>query len=338
MIKAMVLAAGVGSRLEPISHHLPKPLVPVLNTPVMGHILNLLSKHGVTDVVSNTHYLAEILESHFAEHPVAGMNLRFFREPELSGDAGGVRAAREFLSGGTFIVTMGDLITNADITALVAEHREKGAIATIAVKQVKDVSRFGVMKRDKDGFIQAFQEKPAAGEAISNDISTGLYILEPDIFEHIPSSGVYGFGRQLFPSLVAKGHRVLGAELKGDWSDIGTLKDLFQTNLDALSGKIVMDKPRQSTDPSTLNLAYSAPDSRKLLLGKNLQVEDGVVLGDNVIIGNNVRIGRGCLIQNAVVFADTTVPDGRKLIDCIFAFGEEINMAAIAGSRPEINQ
>ena len=332
MVKAMVLAAGVGSRLEPISSHIPKPLVPVLNRPVMEHILALLHQHGITDVVSNTHHMADLLQKHFEDNPPAGMKISFFEETELTGDAGGVRAAREFLEDDTFIVIMGDLITNANLSALIEDHKRKGALATIAVKQVEDVTRFGVMRRDADGFIQEFQEKPAAHEAISNDISTGIYILEPEIFKHIPSSGVVGFGRQIFPSLVSSNLPVLGSELEGYWSDIGTLQDLFRTNIDALHGivpvgnqKRDLNKPEERTN---IQLGRNVEIAEPTLLGANVIIQDNTKIGEDCIIGNDTEIGSNCQLKNCVIFADSKIESKTNISDCILAFGHQIKMTA----------
>ncbi|MBX9688091.1 MAG: nucleotidyltransferase family protein, partial [Candidatus Obscuribacterales bacterium] len=167
-MKAMVLAAGVGSRLDPLTSQVPKPLVPVANRPVMEHILRLLKKHGFEDVVSNLHYLPEKIRAYFADGRALGLNIDFRLESELSGDAGGVRACRDFFGQDTFIVLMGDLLTDADLSRIYAEHKRKGALATIATKQVADVSQFGVILADEDGFIRGFQEKPKAQEALSN--------------------------------------------------------------------------------------------------------------------------------------------------------------------------
>lgn len=363
MVKAMVLAAGVGSRLEPISSFIPKPLVPVLNRPVMEHILRLLNAHGITDVVSNTHHMADKLEDYFNANPPSGMNLRLFKEQELSGDAGGVRAAKDFLSGSTFLVIMGDLITNADISALIQEHKEKKALATIAVKQAKDVTRFGVMKRNSDGFIQAFQEKPAAHEAISNEISTGIYILEPEIFDHIPTSGIAGFGKQIFPLLVKKGLPVLGAELKGYWSDIGTLQDLFRTNIDALYGRLPIkmlgtikerhdlgadEQCEQEASKSSsaqacsahitrgiqvsnsAQIASSAKIAKNVLIGEQVIISEQAIVADGSIIGDNSKIGANCQIRNSLLFAGCEIVANSKIEDSILAFGQQIKMSTVA--------
>src|SRR3990167_6567846 len=159
-MKAMVLAAGVGSRLDPLTMQIPKPLVPVANRPVMEHILRLLKHHGVGQVISNLHYLPEKLVEYFGDGSALGLNMQFYLEEKLSGDAGGVRGCREFLGDETFLVLMGDLLTDVNLSHLVRQHKLKGAIATIAVKQVADVSQFGVVLTDEQGFITGFQEKP----------------------------------------------------------------------------------------------------------------------------------------------------------------------------------
>lgn len=326
MTKAMVLAAGVGSRLEPISRHLPKPLVPVLNIPVISHILACLKHHGINEVIANTHYMAESINAYFQCRPVSGIDIRFLHEPELTGDAGGVRACRDFLKDDTFVVIMGDLLTNADIGALLKAHREKSAIATIGLKKVEDVRRFGVMLRDENGFIRAFQEKPQAHEAISNEISTGIYILEPAIFDHIPENGVYGFGRQLFPSLVKAGMKVLGEEINGYWSDIGTLQDLFRANMEALSGKISLPFAGECISKSSNNCVSGSP----VLLGRDTVIGEGTKLGDCSIIGARCRIGENCQFEHCLIFPDSNVISGAVLKNCIYAFEELIPMPAVS--------
>jgi mannose-1-phosphate guanylyltransferase len=164
----MVLAAGVGSRLDPLTSEVPKPLVPVGGVPVMEHLFRLLREHNFTQICANLHYLPEKIETYFASHPLERVELTFHREDKLSGDAGGVRACRSFLEGGTFIVLSGDLLTDINLTAVVEQHKKKRALASIAIKPVEDVSRFGVTVLKEDGFIAGFQEKPNADEALSN--------------------------------------------------------------------------------------------------------------------------------------------------------------------------
>ncbi|MBX9688536.1 MAG: NDP-sugar synthase [Candidatus Obscuribacterales bacterium] len=328
MIKAMVLAAGVGSRLDPLSRYMPKPLVPVLNIPVMEHVLWGLKEHGIENVISNTHYMADSLVSYFTENPPQGIKLNFLHEKELSGDAGGVRACKDFLEGDTFVVIMGDLITNANISKLIAAHKKKNAIATIGVKKMPDVTRFGVMKRDAEGFIQAFQEKPKAEEAISHEISTGIYILEPEIFEHIPKTGSFGFGKQLFPSLLEKRLALLGEDIDGHWSDIGTLNDLFKANMDALEGKIKVSEAAPKHEHEFAGNILG----KNVLLGKNLAMGANSKISDFCIIGDNCKIGNDVQLEHCMIIAGAKIPDKSVMRNCIYAFDELIPVAETVGS------
>lgn len=321
-MKAMVLAAGVGSRLDPLTTQLPKPLVPVANRPVMQHILNLLKTHGFEDIISNLHYQPEKIERFFGNGSNFGVNLEFRTEKELSGDAGGVRACRDFLGKDTFIVLMGDLLTDTDLSKIVAEHKKKKALATIAVKQVEDVTQFGVAIFNQDGFIQGFQEKPAPAEALSNFASTGIYILEPEIFEHMPATGSYGFGRQLFPSLVEKGLPVLAVEIKDYWSDVGTITQYKVSNFDALRGSVKLHLP-----PLTNGFRYQLEDGAKvdssckieghLLVGAGSTISSAVKIKGHVIIGDNCFVDSNVVLENTVIWSGSTIERGAQLVNCV---------------------
>lgn len=324
-MKAMVLAAGVGSRLDPLTSQLPKPLVPVANRPVLEHILRLLKKHGFEDVVSNLHYLPDKIRNYFGNGSSLGMNLDFRFEQELSGDAGGVRACRDFFGQETFIVLMGDLLTDADLARVYHEHKRKGALATIGIKQVDDVSQFGVVLSDSDGFITGFQEKPRAEDALSNFASTGIYVLEPEIFDYMPKTGSYGFGRQLFPSLVQQGLPVLSVDLQTYWSDVGTIHQYRQSNFDALDGALNVEISLDSHE-----LGYISPDSKieagvsaegSLILGKRSKIAKGARIRGRVIIGDNVRIERNAYLEDTIVWSNSIVEENASLKHCIVGSG-----------------
>lgn len=355
-MKAMVLAAGVGSRLEPLTTQLPKPIVPVANVPVMEHMLKLLAKHGFTDICANLHYMPEKIVEYFGDGKKFGVNLTLRREEKLSGDAGGVRALREFLQDDTFIVTMGDLITDADLSRIIKEHKAKKALASIAVKEMDDVSRFGVVVTDENGFITGFQEKPSNEEALSKFISTGIYILEPEIFDHMPATGEYGFGRQLFPSLVAKKLPVLAVQIDGYWSDVGCVEQYRESNFDALSGKVKVDLPGKKENRGQAQvwmgensqIDANAQITGNLMLGRNCRIESGatfsgsVILGDDVvvesganltdsIVWSNSKIGAGSEIKNSVIGSRCTVANGA--MHCETATVDDESQTAAAGTR-----
>ncbi len=343
-MKAMVLAAGVGSRLDPLTASVPKPLVPVVNKQVMEHIVRLLKKHGFKDVCANLHYLPDNIVSYFGDGSALGVNLQFEREAKLSGDAGGVRSCRKFLQSETFIVIMGDLITDADLGALIRRHKEKRALASIAVKQMADVSRFGVIVRDKDDFITGFQEKPKQEEALSNLISTGIYILEPEVIDFIPESGDYGFGRQLFPKLVESGERVLSIEMESYWSDVGTIDQYRESNLHALAGQVDLLMPPAATSASggyslrldkTAVLDPKATVKGNLLLGANSKIAAGTEIAGNVVIGDDCVIDTNCQLKDCVIWSGTHVQSGASIInsvvgaDCVVKQQSKLDNAAI---------
>ena len=316
------MAAGVGSRLEPLTTQVPKPMVPIANRPVMEHIFDLLRTHGITDVISNLHYQAEKIQAHFGDGSQIGMNLQFHEEKELSGDAGGVRACAEFLRGGTFVVLMGDLLTDADLTKVIAEHKAKKALATIAVKQVPDVRHFGVVVMDESGFIKGFQEKPEPEVALSNYASTGIYILEPEVFDHIPKTGQFGFGRQLFPNLVELGLPVLGVSIdEYYWSDVGTIGQYRSSNFDALDGKVRLNMSGERQPNCIMEAGSSvSSDARiegKLYLGRNSHIAPSVTIKGYVLIGDNCRIENNAVLDNTIVWSNTVVERGAVLTNSV---------------------
>jgi NDP-sugar pyrophosphorylase family protein len=323
-MKAMVLAAGVGSRLDPLTGDIPKPLVPVANFPVMQHLLQLLYRHDFRSVVANLHYLPEKLVEYFGNGNRFGMDLDFRLEEKLSGDAGGVRFCRDFLEGDTFIVLMGDLLTDIDLSYVLAQHKAKGALASIALKKVEDVSRFGVALLDEEGFINGFQEKPKKEEALSNLASTGIYVLEPEVFDYIPKQGDFGFGRQLFPQLVQSGLPVLGVEVGSYWSDVGTIEQYWASNIEVLSGKLKVDLPGYNltvrdghsiylADGATLDSDVSVEGN--VMLGSGAHIGSGVRLIGNVVVGAGTIVEAGCELKDTVLWSATTVARDTKL-DC----------------------
>lgn len=321
-MRAMVLAAGVGSRLEPLTTQVPKPMVPVANRPVMQHIYALCRKHGITDVISNLHYQADKIRDYFGDGSKFGMNLEFIHEKELTGDAGGVRTCRKFFGDETFLVLMGDLLTDADLSKIISEHKRKKALASIAIKAMDDVTQFGVVVTDENGFITGFQEKPKKEEALSNHISTGIYVLEPAVFDHIPATGAYGFGRQLFPSLVQQGLPVLGVRIDEHyWSDVGTISQYRAANFAALEGEVKVQVAGRPHDHGLVEegatISTDAHIDGKLYLGRNSFIAAGAKIRGCVLIGDECRIESGAELEDTIVWSGTSIGSDAKLTDCV---------------------
>ena len=216
-MKAMVLAAGLGTRLRPLTYEITKPMVPVLDRPVMAHILDLLDRHGFDEVIANLHYFPETIREHF------GDRLQYRFEPELLGTAGGVRACAEFFGEEPFLVISGDALTDIDLGAFVARHNASGGIATLAVKRVDDTREFGVVLHDREGRITGFQEKPAPEEALSDLGNCGIYIFDPRIFDYFPERPFVDWAQDVFPALLENDVPFHIHEVGEYWNDVGSL-------------------------------------------------------------------------------------------------------------------
>jgi mannose-1-phosphate guanylyltransferase len=255
----MLLGAGLGTRLRPITYELPKPLVPVLGRPVMEHILKLLAGHGFDQVVANLHYFPDMIRDHFGDGSGYGVAITYSYEPELLGTAGGVRNVRDFFADETFLIISGDALTDIDLTKLWERHSEAGGIGTLALKRVPDPSQLGVVITGEDGRIQGFQEKPDPAEALSDLGSCGIYAFEPEIFDYFPEAEFVDWARDVFPVLLEQDVPLFGHEIDEYWNDIGSIAEFRQGNFDAVSGEVYVD-----LDGSELDGGLLVADSAQL--------------------------------------------------------------------------
>lgn len=305
-LKAMVMAAGMGSRLEPITLMIPKPLIPVMNRPIMDIILSQLHNIGVEDVISNTYYLANQIIDRYKNNKL-GVNFNYIKETELSGTAGGVKKCQFFFDEGEdFIVMSGDILTTADIKKGIEIHKASGAIATIGVKEIPHefVSHFGVVVTGDDGFIKEFQEKPSVEEAKSNLINTGIYIFNYKIFDYIPENTFYDFAKNVFPKLLEE-NAINTFIVDEYWNDIGTIGQYKQSIQDVFNGlcKIEHDKIVET------NLGnYLAGDSK---------IPSTVRFIGNSVIGNNCKLGEYIKLDNCILLDNSEVKRGSELTDCV---------------------
>ena len=320
-MKAMILAAGVGSRLEPLTCNIPKPMVPVVNRPAMEHIINLLVKNNITKVAANLWYLPEKIQSYFGDGSRYGIDIHYSVEKELMGTAGGVKKLEAFLDE-TFIIVSGDAVTDIDFQAFIDRHRKSGALATIALKEVADPRQFGVVITDEEGRIKAFQEKPALNEALSRLANTGIYIFEPEIFKYIPAETVFDFGKQLFPELVSREEAFYGYAMKGYWCDIGSLTQYRLAHYDVLKGLVTIDIPGNwhanavYVGEQTI-IAPSARIGSKVVIGNNCHIGDSVEIFGETVIGDNCVIESGASIFGSIVWRNTRIGRGARLVECV---------------------
>ncbi|ABG05721.1 Nucleotidyl transferase [Rubrobacter xylanophilus DSM 9941] len=333
-MKAMALAAGKGTRLFPLTGEVPKPMAPVVNTPIIEHIFALLASHGMRKVYVNVHYLADALLNAYGQTSrINGMEVHLSREERLMGTAGGVKRLADRFDE-TFVVVSGDALTDIDLGELVAFHREKGALATIALKRVYDTSEFGVVDIDAGGNIRGFQEKPPPEEAISTLANTGIYVLEPRALEYIPEDTFFDFAKDVFPQLLEAGEKFVGYQGDFYWSDIGTLSAYRQAHYDVLSGKVRVRIPGEKRSKGLwigedAKIHPSASFEGYVVIGGDAVIGRDVVLSGSVTVGRDCWIRRGATIKSSILLPGSTVGDGAYLEDCIVGHGYDVRPGEI---------
>lgn len=300
--RVMVLAAGRGTRLMPLTADIAKPMVPIVNLPVMEHIIRLLASGGFVRLAVNLHYLPGAITEYFGDGSRWGVEIAYSREERLMGTAGGVKRCQEFLSaGGTFLVVSGDALTDIDLSRFLEHHYSVKAQASMVVTRVSDTSGYGVVLTDDDGRVTGFQEKPPESLALSNVANSGIYAFEPEVLDLVPADRPYDFGRELFPALVERGAPFYAWEHDSYWNDVGSIEEYQRGNFDALEGKVTVDKPGVQVAPG-------------IWVGAETRIDQDVVMVPPVCIGDRCVIERGSrLLGPVVVGPDTTVSSGAIL-------------------------
>jgi NDP-sugar pyrophosphorylase family protein len=300
--KAIVLAAGLGTRLRPLTDLISKPMAPIVNRPVMEHIIKLLVKHRFTDIVCNLHWYPEEIKNYFGDGSRWKINIVYSYEEELLGTAGGVKNVEDFFEKSTFMVISGDALTDIDLTRVFKFHKQKGGMATIVLTEVEDTSKYGVVLLDEDKSIKGFQEKPLSGKAKSNLANSGIYIFEPEIFDYLPAKGqFYDFGKDLFPDLLKKNIKYYGYQHNHYWNDVGSLEEYQQGNFDALEGKVKVDIPGKEIKDG-------------VWVGKNCKIQEGVVITPPVCIGDNCTIKKDAKLFGPIILGNNTIVDERAVL------------------------
>jgi mannose-1-phosphate guanylyltransferase len=309
----MVLAAGLGTRLRPLTYELPKPMVPVLDRPVMAHIVDLLSRHGIDQVIANLHYFPDTIRDYF------GDRLTYREEAVLLGTAGGVRNCGDFFGGETFLVISGDALTDIDLGAMTAAHRRTGSIATLAVRRVSDTREYGVVVHDETGRITGFQEKPDPALALSDLGNCGIYMFEPEIFDHFPVGDPVDWAKDVFPVLLAAGVPFHVHETQSYWNDVGSLDELRQGTFDALGGGLEIEPAGSMDEPGITVCEGSTLDgvvvaSLPVWIGHDVRLGSGARLHGPVVIGDGAVIGDDVCLRETIVLPGTEIPDRAILI------------------------
>lgn len=320
-MKAVVMAGGEGTRLRPLTSGRPKPLAPVLNKPVMEHILLLLKSAGITDVVVTVHYMADAIQGYFGDGSALGLHLIYSVEDTPLGTAGSVKQAEEHLRDGTFLIISGDALTDVDVLSAVRFHREREADATLILKSVPNPLEFGVVVTDPDGRIQRFLEKPSWGEVFSDTVNTGMYVLEPSVFDYMEPRRPYDWSQDIFPRMLADGRKLMGHVMDGYWCDIGNLTQYREAQYEVLDcGTSVELDGRQEKGIWLGKDAQVDPDALLIppcLIGRHVTIRADARVGPYAVIGDHSVIEEHAVVDRSILWDNVYVGPSSKLQACV---------------------
>jgi mannose-1-phosphate guanylyltransferase / phosphomannomutase len=306
-MKAVIMAGGFGTRLRPLTMNIPKPMVPIVNIPIMHRIITLLKKNGITDIVALVYYQPDVIINYFKDGKDFGVNITYVKAEADFGTAGSVKNAENFIGEDEFLVISGDVLTDIDLSKAIEYHHDKKSKATIVITRVKNPLPYGIVIVRDSGEIIRFLEKPSWGEVFSDTINTGIYVLDPSVLEFIPYKQEFDFSKNLFPLLLEKKFPFYGYIAESYWRDIGTLNDYLEAHLDCLAGLVEIEiKGERIETPKGV-----------IYVGENAEVADYERFEGVVVIGNNTRIGKKAKIINSVIGSFCEIEDECEIIDSV---------------------
>ncbi|MFH0989060.1 MAG: sugar phosphate nucleotidyltransferase [bacterium] len=328
------MAGGFGTRLRPLTCNVPKPMVPMLNRPMMEHIIRLVRENGISDMLSTLYHQPEAITSYFGNGKAFQINMQYMKAEADYGTAGSVRNAKDFLDQ-RFIVISGDVFTDFDLSAAIRYHEEKKAKATIVLTHAANPLQFGVVLTADDGKITRFLEKPSWGEVFSDTINTGIYILEPEVLDLIPYREEFDFSKNLFPIMLEQNLGLYGYIAEGYWRDIGNLNEYQDAHLDALRGSVRVPLTGKRYGDAYIDEGSTVETDVKnlsgtVVIGKNTRIHPDVIIS-NSVIGDNCEIKTGSIIRNSVIWSGTRVFQKAEIstdvIGSLCTIGEEAIIA-----------
>ena len=332
-VRAVVMAGGEGTRLRPLTSNQPKPMVPVCTKPCMEYIVELLQRHGIEETVVTLAFLPKSMRDYFGDGSALGLKMQYSVEQAPAGTAGSVKLAESNLRDETFLVISGDALTDFDLTAIVEFHRARGALATIALKRVENPLEFGVVVVDEEGRIQRFLEKPTWGQVFSDTVNTGIYVLEPEVFDHMPADCPYDFSQDLFPKLFEMGAPLYGYVAEGYWQDIGSLGQFLAANRDVLDGKVQVTLPGIRLDNNvyigeTLSLDSLDNVTGPAMIGNYAKIDAEARIGPYSVLGSNVVVKGHAETGNCVIDANTYIGSSAKVRGAILGKNCDVKAGA----------
>ena len=336
-MKAVIMAGGEGTRLRPLTSLRPKPMVPIVNQPVMEHIVGLVKHHGIDEVVATLAFMPAVIQDYFGAGEEWGVEISYAVEEEPLGTAGSVKNAQHLLdTDEPFLVISGDSITDIDLSEVIAFHKDRGAAVTIALKRVPDPLDFGVVITAEDGRIERFLEKPTWGQVFSDTINTGIYVVEPWVLDYIPEGKSYDFSGDLFPKLMADGHPLYGIAVEGYWCDVGSRESYMDVHRDILDGKtktfISGVHAREGLWVSeTAKIDATAKLGNGVVIGENVTVREGAVIDDYVVIDDNCIVGESVHIAHSIIWGDTFIGRQAEISGAVLCRHVDIRANAVVG-------
>ncbi|HRW37245.1 MAG: NTP transferase domain-containing protein [Acidimicrobiales bacterium] len=331
-MKAVIMAGGEGTRLRPLTSNCPKPMLPLANRPMMEHIVGLLKEHGIDEIVVTVAFLANQIRTYFGDGSEFGVKMVYATEDQPLGTAGSVRNAMDVLDE-RFLVISGDVLTDIDLGKILAFHEEKGAMATIGLVHVDNPLEFGIVITKEDGSIERFLEKPTWGQVFSDTINTGIFVLEPEIFDYIPDGRPVDFSGEVFPALLADGRALYGAVAEGYWEDVGTLESYVSAHKDVMDGKVQVDVPGFEFGQGVWigEGAEVHPDAKIegfAIVGENSRVEAGARIGDYTVLGGNVRVRGDADLERSVVHDNAYLAENVRLRGSVIGRASDLRRGA----------
>ncbi len=332
-MKAVVMAGGEGTRLRPMTANQPKPLLPVVNRPIMEHVLRLLRRHGFTDTVVTVQFLASLIRNYFGDGDELGMNLQYATEETPLGTAGSVKNAESELRDSRFVVISGDALTDIDLSDMARFHHEHQALVTVALKRVPNPLEFGIVITREDGHIDRFLEKPTWGQVFSDTVNTGVYMMEPEVFEHVAAAEKVDWSQEVFPKLLEIGAPVYGYIADAYWEDVGTLESLVQVQADVLNRQVDVDIEGFEMMPGVWVCEGAEVDPEAILkgplyIGDYAKVEGGAELREYTVLGSNVVVKNTAFLHRAVVYDNVFIGPQTNLRGCIIGKNTDIMRGA----------
>lgn len=332
-MRAVLMAGGSGTRLRPLTCDLPKPMVPVLNRPIAEHIINLLKRHQITEVIATLHYLPDVMREYFQDGADFGVQMTYaVEEDQPLGTAGCVKNIAELLDD-TFMVISGDCITDFDLSAAIQFHRDRGSKATLVLAHVPNPIEFGVVITDENLRIRRFLEKPSSSEIFSDTVNTGIYILEPELLDYLPANQECDFSKDLFPLLLEKDVPMYGYIAEGYWCDVGHLDAYREAQYDALRHKVKLEVDYEERSPGiwvgqNTYIDSSATLEAPALIGSNCRVGPRVTIEAGTVIGDNVTVGADADLKRPIIWNGAIVGEEVHLRACVISRGTRVDRRA----------